>query len=382
MSEVAFKDSIRKIIVPVSDKITRAGEGSAVLLKDGRILLAYSRFCGSGEDHDYSDLYGGTINPEDGTFTEERIFFEDKAAVNQMSVGLERLNDGSIGFVFLRRSAQDIDDVYFSRSEDEGASWSDPVKVNSCCDEEFIVVNNDRLRQFSSGRIAVPAALYPERGNTEKPCNIAMFYSDDMGKTWSLSERVKIAQENITPPHALHPDGQTLFDDGCQYYAKEQEPGVEELDSGRILLYCRSYIGYMYKAFSNDSGTTWSPLKAAEEIICPCSPQAIRRIPNEKRLLCFFNNREAVKFGDNDNNWSWRTPLSLAVSDNNAESWKVVGNIEDDSHNYCYTSILFAEDYAFITYYESKNKTVDGVENRRNLASLKMQIIKLDNLIQ
>lgn len=378
---IVLNNSLKKIIVPVSEKISRAGEGSAALLKDGRILLAYSRFLGESEDHSFSDLYGGIIDPESGMFSEERIFFEDDTAINQMSVSFSRLQDSSIGIVFLRRSERDADDVFFSRSLDEGNNWEKPVKVNACCDDKFIVVNNDRLRQFSNGRIAVPAALYPERGNTEKPCSIAMFYSDDNGMSWNLSQRLKISPENITPPHDLHPDGKILWDDGCVYYAKEQEPGIEELENGKILIYCRTYIGYMYQAFSDDMGQTWTPLNAARELVCPCSPQSIRKIPGTSLLMCIFNNRRNISFGDSGNNWSWRTPLSLAVSDDYAQSWKVLGNIEDGSHNYCYTSVLFFNEKVFLTYYESENTSDGCVENRRNLASLKMHIFDQKSLL-
>jgi hypothetical protein len=82
-----------------------------------------------------------------------------------------------------------------------------------------------------------------------------------------------------------------------------------------------------------------------------------------------------VIFGDTENNWHWRTPLTLAYSDDNGRSWHNYQQIEDDSHNYCYTSITFTEPKkALLTYYESEN-CADGT--RRNLASLKAQIIEL-----
>ncbi len=381
-NKILLPDLKRQIIVQSTAAVTRAGEGSASLLKNGKILLVYSRFTGGGADHDTSELFGGILDPVTGEIQDGRIFFQDVGAVNQMCVSFERLNDGDLGIVFLRRSAPDEDDVYFSRSPDDGITWSKPVKVNSCCEEKFIVVNCDRLRQFSSGRLAIPAALYPERKNLEKPSSLAMFYSDDGGKSWFISERLRILGKNMQPPRCIHPDAGQIWKDGCSYYAKEQEPGVEELADGRILLYCRTYIGYMYQAYSSDNGQSWTELKASSDIVSPCSPQSIRRIPGSTRLLCIFNDRRNVAYGDPEKFWNWRTPLTLAVSDDNAATWRILGNIEDDSHNYCYTSILFLGDNILLTYYESENTVQDGKPVRRNLASLKMLILNLKQICQ
>ena len=367
----------RQIIVPHTPDLPRSGEGSAIVLKDGSILMIYNQFTGGGADHDAAVLFGGTLNPLTGEMRGGRVFFEDRKAVNQCNAGLERLANGDLGIVFLRRTAKDEDDLFFSRSADEGGTWSPPVKVNACCEDKFIVVNNDRFRRLSSGRLAIPAALYPDRGDRSRPCTLAMFYSDDDGATWAISERIKILDKNLTPPHAMHPDAGQAWKDGCEYYAKEQEPGVEELADGRLLLYCRTFVAYMYQAYSADGGASWTELKAATDIVSPCSPQSIRRIPGSRRLLCVFNNRRHVAFGDAEHFWHGRTPLTLAASDDDAATWQILGNIEDESHDHCYTSMLFFGNKLLLTYHESENSIKDGKPVRRALASLKMLLLDL-----
>ena len=367
----------RRIIVPHTVQIPRSGEGSASALKDGTILFIHNQFRGSGADHDSACLFGGILDPLTGEIRDGRVILEDRDAVNQINPGLERLVNGDLGIIFLRRTAKDEDDLFFSRSADEGRTWSRPVQVNTCCEEKFIVVNNDRFRRLSSGRLAIPAALYPDRGDKSRPCSLAMFYSDDDGVTWTISERIKILDKNLTPPHAMHPDAGQAWKDGCDYYAKEQEPGVEELADGRLLLYCRTFVAYMYQSFSSDGGTSWTELKAATDIVSPCSPQSIRRIPGSRRLLCVFNNRRHIAFGDAEHFWHARTPLTLAASDDDAATWQVLGNLEDESHDHCYTSMLFFENKLLLTYYESENSIQDGKPVRRALASLKMQILDL-----
>lgn len=367
----------KKIIVRSSAAVPRAGEGSAVLLKNEEVLLIYSRFTGGGADHDTADLFGGILDPVTGDIQNGKTFFHDSSALNQMGVSLERFQNGDIGILFIRKSTPEIDDIFFSRSSDDGKSWREPIRINSISDETYLVVNADRMRQFSSGRIAVPAAL---KGTATETSSLGMFYSDDNGESWSLSERVRASDENIIPPHSLREQDRQYWNDGVHYKHRLQEPGVEEMADGRILLYCRTTLGYMYQAFSDDDGMTWSALKAAPEIVSSASPQSIRRIPGSKQLLCFFNDRRGVSFANADENWNWRTPLTVAISEDNAATWRILGNIEDDSHNYCYTSILFMGNKILLTYYESENTIEEEKEVRRNLASLKMQTLDIEEL--
>ena len=104
-------------------------------------------------------------------------------------------------------------------------------------------MNNDRFRRLSSGRLAIPAALYPDRGDKSRPCTLAMFYSDD-----------------------------------------------------------------------------------------------------------------------------------------DAATWQILGNIEDESHDHCYTSMLFFDKKLLLTYHESENSIKDGKPVRRALASLKMLLLDLETL--
>ncbi len=358
----------------ITPEIPRAGEGSAVLLRDGRILFVYSRFLGGGADHSKADLLGGILSLEDGSLSEQRILFPAPAALNQMSVSLERLQDSSIAMLFIRKLTPTTDQIFFSRSTDEGQSWSEPVHCSQCCPEfPYLVVNNDRLRQFANGRLAIPVNLYAHGAHTAEnleASRIGIIYSDDNGRSWQLSEHIIIEPENIIPPSIIAADKPEAWDCCFKHQFRQQEPGVEQLLDGSIYLYCRTVLGFMYHAKSFDNGNTWTPLKPALDLPSPCGPQSIRRIPGKKRLLCLYNDHHEIVFASE--HWDWRTPLTLAASDDNGESWQILGEVENNEHNYCYTSILFLDDKILLTEYESENKP-DG--SRRNLACLKMQLL-------
>ncbi len=360
-----------------TEEFPRCGEGSAVVLKDGTVLLVCSRFERGGEDHDRAELWGGPLNGQ-GVWHPGRIFHPAPGALNQMSVSLERLQDGGIGMVWLRKTASDRDDVYFSQSRDEGQTWSEPVRVNRGDPAVYFVVNNDRLRQFASGRLAIPVARNTAGGSCGRP-DLSMFYSDDNGLSWQRSSDLNLAEVMPVAPHRLLPAQEAVWDE-IRAEPACQEPGVEELADGRILYYCRTTMGFMYRAWSEDGGGTWSGLEAATDLVSPCSPQSIRRLPGSKRMICAYNDRSAVSFCDNDAQWHWRTPLRLAFSDDDGVHWTTVAGLEDDTHNQCYTGICFTKESALLTYYESENTVADGVEQRRNLASLRLLRIPMTTL--
>ena len=152
-----------------------------------------------------------------------------------------------------------------------------------------------------------------------------------------------------------------------------------ELSDGRLMMWVRTVGGYMYRAVSQNSGNTWSDFEPVTSIISPLAPQSIKRLPDSSRLLCVYNDHAGQSFLKGD--WWWRTPLSLAVSDNDGKDWKAVGDIEDTSSNYCYTAMLFADHKLLLSYYLSDNYIRDNKPQRYNLASLKIKILEISVLL-
>jgi hypothetical protein len=114
----------------------------------------------------------------------------------------------------------------------------------------------------------------------------------------------------------------------------------------------------------------------------PCGPQSIKKIPGSKRLAMLFNDRYDEEFGTAK--FNWRTPLSIAISDDNGNLWKKLKDLENKDKNYCYFSICFTEDSMLTSYYLSGKPTItpEGEEIRPNLASLKIKKVSLTNLKQ
>ena len=75
----------------------------------------------------------------------------------------------------------------------------------------------------------------------------------------------------------------------------------------------------------------------------------------------------------------WRTPLSVAVSDDDGATWQRHAPLEpDESVTYCYYSLCFHGGRAVATYYQGvTTQDASGIEQRHNLRSLKVKVVDL-----
>ena len=153
----------------------------------------------------------------------------------------------------------------FRYSKDEAKTWSEPIY---CTNEYgYFVGNNDRLIQLKNGRLLMPLAYHGERLEKLNPGAIRFAYSDDNGRSWNITD-VKI---------------RSSFSDEAQC----QEPGVFELDDGRIWTYFRTAYGHQYQSFSYDNGETWSMPIPNLYFTSPDSPMLIKRVKDY--TLAIFN---------------------------------------------------------------------------------------------
>ena len=202
---------------------------------------------------------------------------------------------------------------------------SDPMGAEVHIDDKlmgYYVLNNDRVVQLRSGRLIVPVSRHSMPGQKWSGRGVQMcFLSDDGGRSWrrSRSELTgKTAEKHVTL----------------------QEPGVIELKDGRLMMFMRTTAGCQYVSFSKDKGETWSPAKPSD-IIGPCSPASIERIPKTGDLLLVWNNHREVAPAYRGK----RTPFNVAISRDEGQTWEKVKTLEDDPGGwYCYTAVEFVDD--------------------------------------
>ncbi|MGH9664143.1 MAG: sialidase family protein [Bryobacteraceae bacterium] len=307
-------------LLPPHDGNPRNSEGSFVALKDGRILFAYSRFTGGGDDNDSASIVGRYSSDGGRAWsTGDRPIVGNEGGMNVMSASLLRLADGRIALFYLRKNSTDDCHPYLRYSTDEARTWSDPILCIR--DRGYYVLNNDRVIQLHSGRLVLPVALHPARDGKLGSRGKAMVYlSGDAGRTWRRSKTVL----------------ECPVDDRAGF----QEPGVVELKDHRLMMFTRTALGSQYISYSSDSGETWSDAHPSA-IRSPLAPASIKRIPSTGDLLLVWNDTSART----------RTPLTLAISTDDGKTWIHPRNLlASPAGWYCYTAIYFTRGRALLAF--------------------------------
>ena len=316
---------VSRLIAVASKEFPRYSEADVIELADGRLLLAVGRKDGAG------DFARGTIVgrfSRDGGITwddsphEIRGPFDDVGDV--MSVSLSHSPRG-IHLFFLGRGPDAKRDtrIYQLLSADEGKTWQPPRRVSTR--NGYHVVNNSRVIRTDDGRIIVPVAFTEDitaaAGYDRQ--RVFCLYSDDDGDTWKRSNELSL-------------DGERPL----------MEPGVAPCADGSLYMTIRTKQGVLYEARSRDGGATWGGL-APTKLPSPAAPSTVVRDPTGDDLWMFWINRAA-------GTWKQRTPLSLAVSHDDGQTWSPPRDIENDPrHSYGYVSVdVVARDRVLLTYYD------------------------------
>ncbi|HQM48459.1 MAG TPA: sialidase family protein [Candidatus Hydrogenedentes bacterium] len=308
----------------------RDSEGDIVQCADGSLLLAWSDFH-TREWHDDAPCRISMRRSADGGRTWSPLeVLQETIGKNVMSPSLLRTAHGTVLLTFYCKDGPDGSLHYVRRSEDGGKMFGPLIEANAGRLQR--IANNDRLLELRDplgagdrGRIILACRDYPGRLGV-------MVYSDDDGLTWHAGGNVPAMPEW-----------------GSQNF---NEPGIVELDDGRLWMYGRTTMGFHAQAWSHDRGRTWSRPEPMA-LKGPCSPLTGERIPNtpytEKmgwagNILFTFPNHDFER-RPRQYRYTARTPLDAAISSDGARTWTRVRTIEEDpAKHYGYTSITFVED--------------------------------------
>ncbi|WP_236974181.1 exo-alpha-sialidase [Membranihabitans maritimus] len=329
-----FSQNSEKVVLELLSDSTnpRNSEGDFIPLRDGRILFAYTKFTESSSDHAPAEIMGRFSSDNGNTWTaEDELIVECEGDQNVMSVSFLRLENGNICLFYAQKNSLEDNIPQVRISKDEAKTWSDPKPLIT--DQKgYFVLNNDRVIQLKSGRILAPVSLHKTpnsqwRNKGELRC----YFSDDDGVSWQRGQVVPTPKDVIT-----------------------QEPGIVELDDGRIMMIIRASGGLQYKSYSEDGGISWSVAEKSN-IPSPIAPASLERIPSTGDLILVWNNNGKSGPGYFK---SKRTPLTVALSDDKGHTWTAIKNLESSIEaSYAYIAIQEVDDYIlFAYYYKSDHK--------------------------
>lgn len=317
------KEPFRHVVGQATDQFRRHTEGDMVRLKDGRWLMAYTRF-EKAADTAQAEIVSLTSADGGKTWSKPVVLQKNVGKKNVMSVSLLRLASGKIIFVYLRKNSLKDCVPYLRVSADEARTWSEPVRVTP--DDGYHVLNNARVVQLSTGRLIAPVCTMR---NVWKPGDHGVtwcYFSDDEGKTWRKGK-------------------------GCVDLPKRgaMEPGVVEKRDGSVFMILRTQLGRVYVCTSADGGDTFSKAKPSP-VVAPESPATISKIPQTKDWLLVFNHN----YEEGAGHCGRRTPLTTAISKDEGKTWGHYRNLEPDpKKTYAYTSIRYDKRNVHLTYYEN-----------------------------
>ena len=347
----------------------RNGEGTFCRLNDDRIMYVYTRYFGTDwHDHAIAELYVTYSTDEGETWTApELLLAKDEKAENIMSPSLIRMQNGTLGMVYLRKEKMPDNGVVcmpiFRSSKDEGKTWSEWVYCG--VPEGYYCAINDGVIVQKDGRILVPLSYHGIRYDAFKCCtldlsgqknaDIRFAYSDDNGMSWEMLDTVLA----------------TPYDDTVGL----AEPGVYEYENGELWSWFRTTYGYQYESRSYDGGKTWSSVVPNFHFSSPDAPMRIKRVG--KYTVALFNPTPLSCMSEVREKWGSgkRTPLICAVSSEDAVDFKndnvALTNHEMDSffehcyaiesdprNSFCYPAIQETKDGFLVAYYDSDNTQV------------------------
>ena len=294
------------VIEAATAETPRSDTASIAGLSAGRLMVAYHKYERGkhhGHDHGKCRIWSKISNDGGGTWRQPRMLVDvADGDMNVQAPALLRLKSGRLLLICLRAHQGGASSTMcvFS-SNDEGRTFSplDPVWARSR--GQLLQGGASSLVQLKSGRLLLP--FHGGSGNQWKQENSAWsFLSDDQGKSWRRSTAVDLPKRGA------------------------MEPSVAQLADGTLLVSLRTQLGGPYLSRSGDGGKTWSKavfsgLAGGESCTC------LRRIPGTKDIVLFWNNS---RYNRKHHHFGERTPLTAAISSDNGQSWRIIGNIADD----------------------------------------------------
>ena len=268
---------------------------------------------------------------------------------------LYRLKDGR--FMVLVGKEEKGRYSYFARfSPDEGSSWGEEVQITK--DSSRTYVMNDRTRRLSSGRIVISVSKHPDELAGRKGETVgwvSALYSDDEGTTWHEGDWLQTS----------------VADQLC-------EPCVFEKSDGTLVMISRTGRGYLYRCDSKDGGSTWGTERPTS-IRSAVAPFCVKKDPFTGWVFVAWDNSFPAPVHQYP-----RSPLSLAVSRDEGDTWEFICDIEDDPMcNYGYPAIHFRSESILVAYYEdTKSRSFNPNEQRCKLAIFDRRELSVERKIR
>jgi len=293
-------------ILKIREKIFEQGlfgqahASSLLRLADGRYLAAW--FAGTKEGALDVSIYGSIRNRE-GKWSTPIRWGRVREAPHWNPV-LFQVPNGAVKLFFKVGNDCANWETWVCQSNDEGLSWDKPCELVPGNKGGRGPVKNKPIILSDSSWLA-PASL-----EDKNKWRVFADRSRDAGIHWEASKEVPMNRKLI--------NGQGVI-----------QPSLWESLPGHVHMLVRSSCSFICRSDSNDYGATWSELELTK---LPNNNSGIDldKAPDGTLLLAY--NRVSK-------DWGPRTPLNLAVSQDNGSSWEDLCELETAPGEYSYPAV-------------------------------------------
>ena len=298
---------------------------SITQLDNGDLFMTY--YGGGGEYEDESKVWGMRRKVGETAWSEPQLL-ADTPFLGEGNGIIWQAPDGLVWLFYVQRYGKTWSDARIKAkiSEDGAHTWSDSMMLSF----EMGTMVRGRPIVLNDGDYLLP--VYHETGgDTEEmaPDTCSYFLRHNpKTRTWTASERIYSKIGN------LQPEPVQITDDYLITY--NRVGGNYEPSDSR----------YIVRSESHDGGRTWSPGVDSQ-------------FPNPNAAISFIklqNGHLLLAYNDNMND---RTPLTIAISEDNDKSWPHRRDIGTGANSFAYPMAIQAKDGTIhVIYTTDARKTV------------------------
>jgi predicted neuraminidase len=278
----------------------------------GKFLVAW--FGGTHEKHDDVGIWFSKGGPGNWSAPVEIAKIREDAHWNPV---LFQSDDSTIVLFFKVGKTIDHWETWYKISNDDGETWSEAKELVAGDRGGRGPVRNKPLL------LADGTWLAPASNEKEGVWNAFFDRSEDGGKTWTSTSFVPV-------------DRATIVEEGVI------QPALWESSPGNVHALLRSSTGVICRTDSKDNGNTWSPVYKTT-LPNPNSGIDLTKLDDGTLVLAY---------NPDDKNWGERQPISLAISNDNGETWATSIDVETgkEGDEFSYPSIIHFGDSVALTY--------------------------------
>lgn len=302
---------------------------SLVEVREGILATWFSSKAETGSD---AKIFGARWSKKTGEWTKPFVIIDSDYSKSVGNTALFRDDDGIIWLFFaaVRIGGWSGAMVDYVQSRDDGKTWSEGKNLVGW-----------------PGNL--PRNLPIKIGDHEMLAPLYVDFWEGAGITGAYLARIRYKDGVIIEKNYSSIDTNEAI-----------QPAVVKLRDGKILLLARD-IGKknIWRSYSYDNGKTWTPAKRTE-LPNPSSAIAALYVEELDMVLVAYNHSNEI-----------RNPLTLAVSENGGQSFKVIYNLGSRRNNRLLT-------YSYPTLLMTSDKLIHVIWSHERRATLKHLIFNLD----